>query len=190
MTDVIKRSRLKCGVFTHYLLRTAEPTVRGFYEIFYSEITWSCREEIKLAESNAKKRRFPLYMTAEQDTEINEFVDNGYAKSQNDFINKAIEFYIGYLRNEKNTDYIAPILSSILKSQMTDIERNLSEIIFKLAVEVAKQNHLLSLGLRIGEEDLVDLNDRCCRDVASNNGIIQFEDAYRYQYRYDEDGDE
>lgn len=183
-------SRLKCGVFTHYLLRTAEPTVRGFYEIFYSEITWSCREEIKLAESNAKKRRFPLYMTAEQDTEINEFVDNGYAKSQNDFINKAIEFYIGYLRNEKNTDYIAPILSSILKSQMTDIERNLSEIIFKLAVEVAKQNHLLSLGLRIGEEDLVDLNDRCCRDVASNNGIIQFEDAYRYQYRYDEDGDE
>ena len=143
-----------------------------------------------MAENKAKKRRFPLYMTAEQDAEINEFVDNGYAKSQNDFINKAIEFYIGYLRNEKNTDYIAPILSSILKSQMTDIERNLSEIIFKLAVEVAKQNHLLSLGLRIGEEDLIDLNDRCCRDVASNNGIIQFEDAYRYQYRYDEDGDE
>ena len=143
-----------------------------------------------MAESKAKKRRFPLYMTAEHDAEINEFVDNGYAKSQNDFINKAIEFYIGYLRNEKNTDYIAPILSSILKSQMTDIERNLSEIIFKLAVEVAKQNHLLSLGLRIGEEDLIDLNDRCCRDVASNNGIIQFEDAYRYQYRYDEDGDE
>lgn len=81
-------------------------------------------------------------MTAEQDAEINEFVDNGYAKSQNDFINKAIAFYIGYLRNEKNIDYIAPILSSVMKSQMVDIERNLSEIIFKLAVEVAKQNHI------------------------------------------------
>ena len=92
-----------------------------------------------MADNKAKKRRFPLYMTAEQDAEVNEFVDNGYAKSQNDFINKAIEFYIGYLRNEKNIDYIAPILSSVIKSQMTDIERNLSEIIFKLAVEVAKQ---------------------------------------------------
>ena len=74
-----------------------------------------------MAENKAKKRRFPLYMTAEQDAEINQFVDNGYAKSQNDFINKAIEFYIGYLHNEKNIDYIAPILSSVIKSQMQDI---------------------------------------------------------------------
>ena len=143
-----------------------------------------------MAESKAKKRRFPLYMTAEQDAEINEFVDSGYAKSQNDFINKAIEFYIGYLRNEKNTDYIAPILSSVIKSQMTDIERNLSEIIFKLAVEVAKQNHIAVCRGELDEDTLYRLNDMCCRDVASNNGIIQFEDAYRYQYRCDEDGDE
>jgi len=141
-----------------------------------------------MAENKAKKRRFPLYMTVEQDAEVNQFVDNGYAKSQNDFINKAIDFYIGYLRNEKNIDYIAPILSSVIKSQMNDVTRNFSEMIFKLAVEVAKQNHLLSLGLRIGEEDLIDLNDRCCRDVALNNGRVQFENAYRYQHG--EDGDE
>ena len=141
----------------------------------------SCRKEMQMAE----KYRFPVYIPSEQNTEIDAYVNNGYAKSKNDFINKAIAFYIGYLRNEKNIDYIAPILSSILKSQMTDIERNLSEIIFKLAVEVAKQNHLLSLGLRIGEEDLIDLNDRCCRDVASNNGRVQFENAYRYQHSED-----
>ena len=68
------------------------------------------------------------------------------AKSQNDFINKVIEFYIGYLRNDKNIDYIAPILSSVIKSQMADIERNLSEIIFKLAVEVAKQKYSSQAG--------------------------------------------
>ncbi len=141
-----------------------------------------------MAENKAKKRRFPLYMTAELDAEINQFVDYGYAKSQNDFINKAIEFYIGYLRNEKNTDYIAPVLSSILKSQMTDIERNLSEIIFKLAVEVAKQNHIAVSRGELDEDTLYRLNDMCCRDVASNNGRVQFENAYRYQHG--EDGDE
>ncbi len=99
-----------------------------------------------MAENKAKKRRFPLYIPVKQDAEINEFVDNGYAKSQNDFINKVIEFYIGYLRNEKNIDYIAPILSSVIKSQMADIERNLSEIIFKLAVEVAKQKYSSQAG--------------------------------------------
>lgn len=131
-----------------------------------------------------------MYMTAEQDAEINEFVENGYAKSQNDFINKAIEFYMGYLRNEKNTDYIAPILSSAIKSQMTDIERNISEIIFKLAVEVAKQNHIAVSRGYISEEVLESLNAMCCRDVASNNGRIQFENAYRFQQGYDEDGDD
>lgn len=141
-----------------------------------------------MAENKAKKRRFPLYMTAEQDAEVNRFVDNGYAKSQNDFINKAIEFYIGYLRNEKNIDYIAPILSSVIKSQMTDIERNLSEIIFKLAVEVAKQNHIAVSRGELDEDTLYRLNDMCCRDVAFNNGRVQFENAYRYQHG--EDGDE
>lgn len=109
-------------------------------------------------EKTSKKRRFPLYIPAEQDAEINEFVDNGYAKSQNDFINKAIEFYIGYLRNNKNLDYIAPILSSVMKSQMQDIERNLSEMLFKLAVEVAKQNHI---AVSRGELDEDTLYPQC-----------------------------
>lgn len=141
-----------------------------------------------MAENKAKKRRFPLYMTAEQDAEINQFVDNGYAKSQNDFINKAIEFYMGYLRNEKNTDYIAPILSTILKSQMNNVVRNFSEMIFKLAVEVAKQNHISVCRGELDEDALYRLNEMCCRDVALNNGRVQFENAYRYQHG--EDGDE
>lgn len=140
-------------------------------------------------ENKSPKRRFPLYMTAERDAQVNEFVNSGYARSQNDFINKAIDFYIGYLRNEKNIDYIAPILSSVLKSQMTDIERNLSEIIFKLAVEVAKQNHIAVSRGELDENTLYRLNDMCCRDVASNNGRVQLENAYRYQKGYDKDGE-
>lgn len=54
----------------------------------------------------AEKYRFPVYIPSEQNTEIDAYVNNGYAKSKNDFINKAIAFYIGYLRNEKNIDYI------------------------------------------------------------------------------------
>lgn len=134
-----------------------------------------------MTEKSSEKRKFPLYIQNDTEAEIERFVDAGYAKSKNAFINNAVEFYIGYLRNEKNMDYIAPILSTVMKSQMVDIEKNMSEMLFKLAVEVAKQNHLLALGLRIDEEDLTELNDRCCRDVASNNGRVQFENVYRYQ---------
>ena len=134
-----------------------------------------------------KKYTLTIRMDGKTEQEIREKMDDANVRSLNAFVLKAIDFYLGYLRNEKNIDYIAPILSTVMKSQMTDIERNLSEMLFKLAVEVAKQNHLLAMGLRIGEDDLVDLNDRCCRDVASNNGRVQFENVYHYQY--DEDGE-
>lgn len=136
----------------------------------------------------AEKYRFPVYIPLEQNAEVDALVDGGYAKSKNDFINKAIDFYIGYLRNNKNLDYIAPILSSVMKSQMQSVERNLSEILFKLAVEVAKQNHIAVSRGELDDDTLHRLNDMCCRDVASNNGRVQLETAYRFQH--DEDGDD
>lgn len=136
------------------------------------------------------KIRIPVYLPAVLDEEVKLFCDGGYAKSRNDFINRAIEFYIGYLRSDGNVDYVAPILASVIKSQMQSVERNVSEIIFKLAVEVAKQNHLTASRMNLSEEQLERLNDMCCRDVASNNGRVQFEDAYDYQHnQYDEDED-
>lgn len=140
-----------------------------------------------MTEKLDKKHKFPLYIPCSTEAKIEEFVKDGYSKSKNAFINKAIEFYIGYLQNEKNTDYIAPILSSVMKSQMTDIERNLSEIIFKFAVEVAKQNYISVIRGEIDEDILYRLNEICCRDVASNNGRVQFENTYREQYGYDGD---
>ena len=132
-----------------------------------------------------KKYTLTIRMDGKTEQEIREKMDDANVRSLNAFVLKAIDFYLGYLRNEKNIDYIAPILSSVMKSQMVDIEKNMAEIIFKLAVEVAKQNHLLAMGLRIDEEELVDLNDRCCRDVASNNGRVQFENVYLDQYGED-----
>lgn len=78
---------------------------------------------------------------------------------QNDFINRAIEFYIGCLRNEKNVDYTAPTLSSVIKSQIQDTERNLSEMLLKLAVEVAKQNHISVYCGEVDADALYRLND-------------------------------
>lgn len=58
-------------------------------------------------------------------------------------------------------------------------------MLLKLAVEVAKQNHISFYCGEVDDDALYRLNDMCCRDVASNNGRVQFENAYRY----DEDGD-
>ena len=50
----------------------------------------------------------------------------------------------------------------------------LSEMIFKLAVESAKQNCLLSTQYRINNEFDERLDYLCAQKVASMNGIIDF----------------
>lgn len=132
-----------------------------------------------------KKYTLTIRMDGKTEQEIRDKMDDANVRSLNAFVLKAIDFYLGYLRNEKNIDYIAPILSTVMKSQMTDIERNLSEMLFKLAVEVAKQNHIAVSRGEIDEDTLYRLNDMCCRDVASNNGRVQFENVYHYQYGED-----
>ena len=51
----------------------------------------------------------------------------------------------------------------------------LSEMIFKLAVESAKQNLLLSTQYRIDSELSARLDNLCAEKVAATNGIIDFD---------------
>ena len=42
--------------------------------------------------------------------EIKNLVEQGNAKSQSEFVSDAIRFYVGYLQQGKNVDYLAPII--------------------------------------------------------------------------------
>ena len=54
-------------------------------------------------------------------------------------------------------------------------------MLFRLAVESAKQNNIMGAVYEIDEDDLNGLNEACCRIVARNNGIVSFEGAYKAQ---------
>ena len=105
------------------------------------------------------------------------------ADSKSEFIRMAVEFYIGYLRSEKTANYMAPIIAGTIKSEIRGVEKNLSEMIFKLAVEQGIGNNLLAAHIDADEEDLEALHESCARTVAETNGIIDMNRAYRWQGR-------
>ena len=104
------------------------------------------------------------------------------AQSKSEFVCIAIIFFIGYLRSQKNINYLTPILAGAIKNEVQSLEDHLSEMLLKLAVEVAKSNHLIAATNTIPDDILERLNGKCCRDVALNNGRVTFENAYRYQH--------
>lgn len=136
-----------------------------------------------------KKQKYAYWMYPSMVAEIEEMLYDADAQSKSEFVCMAVNFFIGYLRSQKNVNYLAPILAGAIKNEVQSLEDHLSEMLFKLAVEVAKSNHLIAATNTFSDDTLERLNGKCCRDVALNNGRITFENAYRYQHSPD-DGDE
>lgn len=90
-----------------------------------------------------------IRMDSKTEQEIREKMDDAHVRSLNAFVLKAIEFYLGYLRQGENLNYISPILASSVKGEMKNIEHNLSEIIFKAAVQLSMLTQIFCRRKRI-----------------------------------------
>jgi hypothetical protein len=113
--------------------------------------------------------------------EIKSLMDQANVKSQSEFVSDAIHFYIGYLQQGKNVDYLAPIIAQTIKEEIRSTEKNISQILFKLAVEAAMLSELQATQIRVPQDQMEQLRRMCSRIVAENNGIITLEKAVKHQ---------
>ena len=130
---------------------------------------------------NENKKKYAYWMKPSLVEEMSEMLDEANATSKSDFVCQAINFYIGYLHQQKCIDYLSPILAQSIKSEIESVEKNISEMLFKLAVEQAKLSNIVAATNQIDEHMLSALNNLCAEEVARNNGVITFEEAYRFQ---------
>ena len=127
------------------------------------------------------KSKYAIYLYPSQMEEIKNLMDQANAKSQSAFVSDAIRFYIGYLQQGKNVDYLAPIIAQTIKEEIRSTEKNISQILFKLAVESAMLSELQATQIRVTGEQMEQLRRMCSRIVAENNGIITLEKAVKHQ---------
>ena len=127
------------------------------------------------------KVKFALwaYPQTLKDVEVHYKGDN--CKSQSEFIEKAIKFYIGYLDEEKGIDYISPMITETVKSTIQGTEQRLSRLLFKVAVELGKLSHMTAAVNDVDDETLKSLHIMCVNEVRKINGIISYENAAEYQ---------
>lgn len=127
------------------------------------------------------KKKYAYWMRPTIVAEIEEIMPEANATSKGDFVCKAVDFYIGYLRQQKNINYLAPVLARSIKSEVRSVEKNICEMLFKLAVEQAINSNLIAAEYYIDSNLLDELRDSCAKAVAETNGLITFEDAYDWQ---------
>ncbi len=126
------------------------------------------------------KKKYAYYMRPSLVQEMESMLDEANATSKSDFVNIAVRFYLDYLHNQKSVDFISPMLARTIKSEVESVEKNISEMLYKLAVEESKLCVALALDEDSTRFDYDKLNEFCAQTVARNNGVISFEEAGDY----------
>ena len=101
--------------------------------------------------------------------------------TKNEYIEKAIQFYSGYLDTEHAEEYLPRVLADVLEGKLGALGKRMGHLIFKLAVEENLMGNLLAAGMEVDLDTLRKTRVRCVREVKETNGEIDLEDALSYQ---------
>ena len=131
--------------------------------------------------SNNNKIKFPLWVHPKTMESVKQMYKDDNCKSQSEFIEKAVNAYIGYLQAKDSSGMLPNYMISTLKAIVADSDNKQDRILFKLAVEMAMMMNILAAHCEIAEEDLELLRYNCTQEVKKINGMLKFEDAYHWQ---------
>ena len=107
--------------------------------------------------------------------------------TQSEFVEKALLYYIGYLKAEKNMDYLSPTIMSSMRAVSEEGITRITRMLFKLAVESAVMNNLIAATVQFDPEQYNTLRRESERMVRKTNGDFGMTDALKWQQKMDMD---
>ena len=128
--------------------------------------------------------------TVWMDDDVWDQVESHYQRdnctTKNEFIEKAIRFYSGYLDTKHAEEYLPRILSDVLEGKLGAFGKRMGHLLFKQAVDQDLMANLLASDINADLDTLQKLRVRCVKNVKETNGEIDFQDAFRFQKRIEE----
>ena len=128
-----------------------------------------------------EKIKFALRIMPETQQLVKDIYPLDNCQNQNEFIEKAIHFYAGYVASKNGTEFLAPVLVSALQGTVTNAENHIARLLFKLAVETNMMMNVLASEVDVSPEVLERLRGRCIQEVKKTGGAVTFADAMKYQ---------
>ena len=126
-----------------------------------------------------EKIKFALRIAPEVQQLVKDMCPRDNCQTQNEFIEKAIKFYAGYISGQDACDFLPEAVVAALRSTVRESEAHTCRLLFKLEVDILM--HVLASGMEIDPATLDKLRGRCVQEVKTTNGGITFKDAVNYQ---------
>ena len=124
-----------------------------------------------------EKVKFAMRIKPDTQELVREWYHKDNCQSQNEFIEKAIHFYVEHLSAQSSTSFLPSALVSALRATIQASENRIARLLFKLTVEISMMMHVLAEGLEINVSRLDDLRWQCVQEVKKTKGAITFNDT-------------
>lgn len=127
------------------------------------------------------KHRHTVWLTDEAWAEVQKRYKEDNCSTLNEYIEKAIRFYSGFLDTDHAESYLPRVLAGVLDGKLGALGDRVGRLLFKLAVDDAVMANVVAATSSVDLDTLRRLRARCVREVKETNGQLSFEDALKYQ---------
>jgi len=139
-----------------------------------------------LEKKSELKERVVAWLYPEMIEKMNNLMENNNMKNHTEFVEQAVNFYIGYLSAQDSTMYLSKIILGAIQGVLKETENRQANNLFRLSVEMSMMMNILAAGLEIGDEDLRKLRGRCVNEVKKTKGRISMDEAVKFQQGIEE----
>ena len=130
---------------------------------------------------NGEKTRHTVWLTSGAWSQVETSYTKDNCSTKNEYIEKAIRFYTGYLNTQNAASYLPRVLADVLDGKLGALGSRIGKLLFKLAVEQDMIANITAAMNEVHLDDLERLRVRCIKEIRKTNGVIDLEDAIRYQ---------
>ncbi len=127
------------------------------------------------------KQKATIFLTPSMKKKIEENYRADNCRSQSEFVEKAVDFYLGYLNTKNASAFLPEVLSTILIGIMDDFAQRMGRMLYKLSVEQNLCNHILTADTDMDQRTYQLMRGRSVREVDSTNGRITFKEVLDFQ---------
>ena len=134
-----------------------------------------------------QKQRFSTSFRPETSKRLEQHYQDDGSTTRAEFVEKAINFYIGYLTSEQDDAYLPQVISTTMEGRLGMLEDRLSALAFKQSVEQEMAIRLVASCLPVSKEELRRIRGESVSSVRATNGRLTFEQIAQRDLPMEED---
>lgn len=121
-----------------------------------------------------EKLKLSLYIKKESIIKANTLIALTDSSSRNDVIEKAVDFYFGYITSQLSQDYLCSVFGQKIEGLVGSLGTRVSRGNFRYAVELDVLSKMLASVLHMTGEQYKKLRKKSIDEVKRTNGSIDF----------------